>query len=165
MKEIPEAKLVWVDETGISDNEAPVYAWAYSGVRAPGKCRGRAHRRVSIAASLQAGNLTSALVLEGGFITEAFIGFIDKCLVPSLQPGSVVILDNARIHQSSLIRKSLNDAGCELMFQPKYSPDLNPIEHCWSPLKAEIRKGMEANLEQAPKLYEKATEILRLRLT
>jgi transposase len=109
------------------------------------------------------GEITSALVLDGGFTTEAFVGFIDKCLVPSLQPGSIIILDNARIHQSSLIRKSLNDAGCELMFQPKYSPDLNPIEHCWGPLKTDIRKAMEADLEGFPKLFEKTTEILRSR--
>jgi len=28
--------------------------------------------------------------------------------------------------------------GCRLVYQPPYSPDLNPIEHFWSHLKQKI---------------------------
>ena len=56
-------------------------------------------------------------------------------LVPRLKPGQIVIMDNASIHKTDATRKLIKEAGCELIFLPPYSPDLNPIEHFWADLK------------------------------
>ena len=61
----------------------------------------------------------------------------------------VVIMDNAsfeqarclRGHKSDKIRVSIENCGAELLYLPKYSPDLNPIEKCWFPLKTKIKKA------------------------
>lgn len=58
-------------------------------------------------------------------------------LLPALPRGSVLVLDNARFHQSPTTAQ-LADPGCELMFLPPYSPNLNPIEHLWAALKARL---------------------------
>ncbi|GHU18441.1 hypothetical protein FACS189472_06780 [Alphaproteobacteria bacterium] len=64
-------------------------------------------------------------------------------LVPLLKKGQIVILDNASIHKAQEIREILKRVGCHLVFQPPYSPDLNPIEHSWSHMKQKIRSSTQ----------------------
>lgn len=61
-------------------------------------------------------------------------------VVPQLQPGHVLILDNASFHRSEKSKQLVEAAGCKLMFLPPYSPDLNPIEKCWANIKAKTRE-------------------------
>ncbi len=59
-----------------------------------------------------------------------------------LQPGQVVILDNATFHKGGRIQQLIELAGARLLYLPPYSPDLNKIENCWSWLKNRIRKHL-----------------------
>ena len=61
-------------------------------------------------------------------------------------------MDNAPFHTSKKIRDIIENAGCELLFLPKYSPDLNPIEHWWQKVKNTIKKELrkyDFNLDAA----------------
>jgi transposase len=65
--------------------------------------------------------------------------YLAKVLLPFLPAGSVIVLDNARFHGASSTRALVEAAGCELLFLPTYSPDLNPIEHVWAAFKNALR--------------------------
>ena len=67
---------------------------------------------------------------------------MSKCLLPKVQPGQVIIMDNASFHRSNRIREQIENAGCDLLFLPSYSPDFNPIEHWWHKVKTAIRKEL-----------------------
>ena len=67
--------------------------------------------------------------------TEVILSWVEQVLVPELEVGDVVIWDNASFHKSPKIKALIEEAGCELLFLPPYSPDLNPIEHFWAVLK------------------------------
>jgi hypothetical protein len=81
-----------------------------------------------------------------------FALFVGQILVPSLQPGQVVIWDNLSVHRNQKLRRSIEAAGCHLRFLPAYSPDFSPIEHAFSKLKTALRQAgarERAGLEDA----------------
>ena len=87
---------------------------------------------------------------------ERFTSWLKTHLVPHLQIGKIVVMDNAPWHKGQDIRDIIEKTGAKLIFLPPYSPDLNPIEHAWANLKAKIRKLSNENLT----IIKKITKIL-----
>jgi transposase len=77
--------------------------------------------------------------LRGAMKGMSFLGFLAARVVPMLRPGKVVIMDNPRIHHIDGVRQLIEEAKCRLLYLPTYSPELNPIEECWSKMKAGLR--------------------------
>ena len=133
--------LVWVDECGVEEVSDRTYARAPSGEKVIGNIAGKKVKRISvIAAYSQKKKLTATLRFRGYTNTAAFETWVKSCLLPVLEPGEKVILDNAAFHKSANIRAMIEKAGASLLFLPPYSPDLNKIEHQWATLKARIRR-------------------------
>lgn len=65
--------------------------------------------------------------------------FIEHSLLPKLQPGNILLLDNAPVHNMKNIKEIARSKGVMVLPLPRYSPDLSPIEMCWSKLKSIIR--------------------------
>ncbi|MET0155756.1 MAG: transposase [Rickettsiales bacterium] len=76
-----------------------------------------------------------------------FNAWLKDHLLPTLKPGMTIIMDNARFHKSPETKELIEAEGCKLLFLPPYSPDLNPIEHKWFPLKNDARKIMRTFLD------------------
>ncbi len=89
--------------------------------------------------------------MEGATTARVFETYVEKVLVPSLRAGQVVVMDNLGAHRPKRIRELIEQQGCELLYLPPYSPDLNPIEEAFSKLKHILRKigarGKEALIE------------------
>jgi transposase len=66
--------------------------------------------------------------------------WIETQLCPVLKEGQCVVMDNASVHKSPLVNELITKAKCTLIYLPAYSPDLNPIEHCWANFKKYLRK-------------------------
>ena len=63
-------------------------------------------------------------------VTLNAVGFeqwLAQHLLPSLKNPSVLIMDNSPIHRKNVIRELVEAGGHQLLFLPKYSPDLNDI--------------------------------------
>ena len=67
---------------------------------------------------------------------RVFRSYIEKVLIPELDPGSVVILDNLATHNSDTATRMLKPMGSHFLFLPACSPDLNPIDMAFPKLKA-----------------------------
>lgn len=117
------------------------------------RLRGRAPRGERLLAKVPHGHwktttLIAALGLEGvrcsamvdGAVNgDIFEAFVEQVLVPVLQPGDVIVMDNLSSHKRAQTRVLIESAGAELVFLPPYSPDLNPIEHVFSKIKQSLR--------------------------
>jgi transposase len=105
---------------------------------------GSRRHRTSILSVAQNAKLVAPFVFEGSCNTEVVDTGFEKVLLPALPKGSGIVLDNARFHQAPSTQKLVADAGCELLFLPTCSPDLNPIEPLWAKLKAALRRILPA---------------------
>lgn len=86
--------------------------------------------------------LLAPFTVEGACNRLVFETWLENCLVPVLEPGQVVIVDNATFHKGGHIKQLIEQAGAQLLYLPPYSPDFNKIENCWSWLKSRIRKQL-----------------------
>ena len=85
--------------------------------------------------------MVAPMVLDGPMDGNAFIAYVEQVLVPELDNGDIVIMDNLPAHKVSGVRQAIENAGANLLYLPPYSPDFNPIEMAFSKLKAMLKKA------------------------
>lgn len=101
--------------------------------------------------------LTAPAVFDGPIDNASFLAYVEQVLVPSLQPGDVVVLDNLAVHKQPAVRTALEGAGAQLRFLPPYSPDFNPIEQAFAKLKAFLRA-------LRPRSFDQVTDLIAIAL-
>ena len=132
---------MFVDESGFNLAMSPQYAYAPEGQRAIGRVPKNRGENTSLIAALSLDEgVTAAMTLRGAVDGLAFEVYILKVLCPLLRPGQIVVMDQLRSHKNVEVRNAIEARGCELVFLPSYSPDLNPIEQAFSKLKAFIKR-------------------------
>jgi transposase len=135
--------IVYVDESGMDNREDYSYGWNERGQRFHALKSGRRQGRVNMIAALCKGQLMAPFTVEGSCNRSVFEIWLETCLIPVLKPGQVVVMDNAPFHKGGRIEQLIQQAGCELLYLPAYSPDFHRIERCWSWLKSRIRKQLD----------------------
>ena len=98
-------------------------------------------------AALRHDRIDAPWLLDGPINGEKFRLYVDKLLVPTLQPGDIVVMDNLGSHKGWAVRRAIRSAGAKLFFLPKYSPDLNPIEQVFAKLKHLLRKAQARSFD------------------
>lgn len=117
------------------------YGYAPKGQRCWGVWNWHERGRKNVIGALLGASLLTACIFETTIKSNIFEAWLSEDLIPKLPPGSVVVMDNAPFHKAQPIQELLEKHGHQLLLQPKYSPDLNPIEHKWAQLKALRRKN------------------------
>ena len=131
---------MYVDESGIDKFMSREYGWALKGQKVIGEVSGKRYARESFVAGLNERQIIAPFCYKGTCDTTLFNFWLANFLLPALTPGHTLVMDNATFHKSEETRQLINNAGCQLLFLPPYSPDLNPIEKCWANIKAKIKK-------------------------
>jgi len=98
-------------------------------------------------AGLRCDGVSAPFVIDRPMNSAIFLAYVQRCLVPTLVPGDIVILDNLKPHKAKGVREAIEAAGATLRYLPPYSPDLNPIELAFAKLKALLRKAAERSIE------------------
>ena len=153
------AKLVFIDETGTSTAMTRLRGRARRGRRVIGRVPWGHWKTMTFVAGLRRDGITAPFVIDRAMTGAIFVEYVRQCLVPTLKPGDIVVMDNLSAHKRDEVRELIEAAKAELHYLPPYSPDLNPIEQAFSKLKARLRTAQERSLDA---LWQRIGKLLDL---
>jgi transposase len=140
-------RLVFIDETWIKTNMAPLRGWGLRGQRLDARVPHGNWKTLTFLAALRHDRVDAPCVIDGPINGDLFTAYVEQVLVPTLRPGDVVVLDNLASHKGRRARRAIRQAGAHLLFLPPYSPDLNPIEQLFAKLKHLMRAAEPRTVE------------------
>jgi transposase len=144
---IDPSRLVFIDETWTKTNMAPLRGWAARGQRIMARVPHGHWQTMTFLAALRHDRIEAPWLIDGPINGERFRLYVEQCLVPTLRPGDIVIMDNLGSHKGKAVRRAIRAASARLFFLPKYSPDLNPIEQFFAKLKHWLRKAAQRSAD------------------
>jgi len=139
---------VFIDETWIKTNMAPLRGWGPRGKRLKAHAPHGHWRTMTFLGALRHDRLTAPCVFDGPINGACFLAYVEQQLVRTLKPGDIVIMDNLGSHKSKAVRNAIRAAGARLWFLPPYSPDLNPIEQAFAKIKHWMRMAQKRDMEE-----------------
>lgn len=139
---IEPERFVFVEECSSNTSLAPLYGWAPRGERAHQKAPRNWGKNITLLSSIgKERGMGASLVVEGSTNGMVFQTYLEDVLLPTLERGQIVVMDNLSAHKGERVRELIEGKGCELIYLPPYSPDLNPIEQAFSKFKSYLREA------------------------
>lgn len=140
-------RLVFIDETWIKTDMAPLRGWGPKGRRLRGFAPQGHWRTLTFLAALRYDTMIAPCVFDGPINGECFRAYVTQQLVPTLCEGDIVIMDNLGSHKGKAVRAAICSAGARLWYLPPYSPDLNPIEQSFAKIKHWMRMAQKRTVQ------------------
>ena len=119
-------RLIFVDECGTHTSLAPLYGYAPRGQRLYLSVPRNRGKNTTLLSSMSLEGIGPSLTVEGATTSRVFETYVEKVLAPSLKEGQVVVMDNLSAHKGERVRELIERRGCQLLYLPSYSADLNP---------------------------------------
>ena len=149
-------RLVFIDETAVTTKMVRHYGRCRRGERLVAKVPHGHWKTMTLVTALRIDSLTAPYVIDGAMDGPTFLAYVEQVLVPTLNKGDIVFMDNLRTHKVEGVREAIEAVGATtLRYLPAYSPDLNPIEQAFAKLKAALRKGAARTVKALWKLIGK----------
>ncbi len=140
-QELDPERLLFVDEMGANTSLHTLYAWSKRGERARCSVPRNRGKNTTLLASMSVEGIGPSLAITGTVDAPVFEAYLERVLLPELGTGRILVMDNLSAHKTKKVRELVEEAGCELLYLPPYSPDLNPIEEAFSKIKGVLRKA------------------------
>jgi transposase len=157
---IDAERLVFVDEMGSNTSLFSLYAWAPRGERARCSVPRNRGKNTTLLASMTTEGMGPCVAVVGATTRVVFETFVERLLAPALSPGQVVVMDNLGAHKGERVGELIQERGCELLYLPPYSPDLNPIEEAFSKVKGVLRRAGARTREALIEAMGRALEVV-----
>jgi transposase len=135
------AHLIFFDETAVSTNMVRPNGWSPRGERLVGHVPMGHWKTMTFIAGFRQTGIVAPMVIKGAMNGEAFLAYIEQCLVPTLKRRDVVVIDNVPFHKAPGVQEAIEAGGATLRYLPPYSPDFNPIEMVFHPLKTFLQQS------------------------
>jgi transposase len=133
-------RLKFVDESSVNLAMTRLYGRAPAGERAVGSVPQNYGPNVTMLGALGTQGLQAVMTVDGATDADVFRTSVKQVLGPTLSPGDIVVMDNLQAHKAVGVQQAIARHGARLLYLPPYSPDLSPIEPCWSKVKTALRK-------------------------
>lgn len=140
MAKVPADKLVFLDESGLNLSMGRSHAWVRKGTEHVDRRPMNWGKNLTL---LGAVRLSGWVQMTAQFATangERFLRWLTRRLLPRLQKGDVLVMDNLRAHHHPGVAPACASHGVRVLYLPPYSPDLNPIESGWALQKQYVRR-------------------------
>ena len=148
-------RLKFLDEAGSTISMTRLYGRAVRGERIYEPTPQNYGENITMLACLSANGISAPMTVAGAVDGLVFLEYVKQVLAPTLLTGDVVIMDNLGAHKVKGVGEAIAARGARVIYLPPYSPDLNPIEKCWSKIKiylraakARTRQALEEALKQ-----------------
>lgn len=141
-------RLVFIDETWIKTNMAPLRGWNKKGKRLKGYMPYGHWKTLTSIGALRSDGIQAPCVVDGALNGVSFKAYMEQMVKPILRPQDIVIMDNLGSHKNKSIREIVQSAGARLLYLPPYSPDFNPIEQAFSQIKHGMRYAQKRGVEE-----------------
>ena len=116
--------LVFLDESGVNTDLTRLYGRAPSSERAVDHAPLNTPKTTTVLSSIRLNGEKAFTTYQGGTTGERFVQYLKETLLPTLQPGDIVVMDNMRSHHVKAVREVLEETGMKVLYLPPYSPDL-----------------------------------------
>ena len=130
---------MFIDEAGCNLSMTLPYGRAPSGERLYEHRPSVRTKKTSLVGAMTTAGIVAMSTIAGSFNAARFLQWLQDELLPKIGPGKVLVWDNVKFHYNKDVLAAVAAAGCSVLKMPPYSPDLNPIEECWSKLKHFVR--------------------------
>ena len=158
--EVNLRRWVFLDESGAKTNMTRLYGRSFDGQRLVDSTPHGHWCTTTLLSAIRIDGALAAVTVEGATDADVFATYVQQVLVPGLQAGDIVVMDNLAPHKMPAVVEAIETAGAEVWFLPPYSPDLNPIEKMWSKIKAFLRKAKARTQEALHKAITAAFETI-----
>ncbi len=160
VKQIEPLNLVFLDETGVVLGLTRTHARSPGGSRVYDLKPFYRGARVTVIGAISLSGVVALMTLDGAMDGNAFQVFMEKCLVPQLWSGAVVVMDNLPAHKIAAIKPMIQAVGANVLSLSPYSPDFNPIELWWSQLKSFLRQFSPTTTNMVDVLIATAVDLI-----
>ena len=150
------SRLKSLDEAGSNLALTRLYGRAAPGERVAEGVPQNYGENLTMLAAIGLDGLQAPMTVNGAVDGAVFLTYVRGVLAPTLSAGDIVVMDNLKAHKVAGVREAIEARGARVEYLPPYSPDLNPIEKCWSKVKTYLRKAkartreaLEAALKEA----------------
>lgn len=140
-------KLVFIDETWAKTNMSRLRGRSLVGERLVAKVPHGHWKTTTLIAALGRQGMRCSMTIDGAVNRDAFEAFVEQILLPTLNAGDIVVMDNLSSHKGTQVKQLIESAGATMLYLPPYSPDLNPIEPAFSKLKQLMRSAAHRTMD------------------
>jgi transposase len=153
-------RLKFLDEAGSNLAMTRLYGRAAPGERVVDNAPQNYGENITMLATLSLAGIAAPMTVAGAVDGVIFRTYVEEVLAPTLSAGDVVIMDNLGAHKVSGVRQLIEARGARVIYLPPYSPDLNPIEKCWSKIKTYLRAAKARTREALEKALKEALQLV-----
>jgi transposase len=149
-------RVTFIEESGINRARTRRDGRAPRGERAGGSTPQHDGSNVTLVGALACTGLEAVRAIESATDTDVCLAYGQEVLCPTLHAGDIVIADKLSARKAAGVQAALAAKGARLLYLPPDSPDLNPIDCCWSKIntflraaKGRTREALEAAVRRA----------------
>jgi len=153
-------RLKFLDEAGSNIAMTRLYGRAGRGERIYEGVPRNYGENLTMLATLSLSGIDAPMMIEGAVDGLVFVRYVEEFLAPTLSKGDVVLMDNLKARKVAGARQAIEARGAKLIYLPPYSPDLNPIEKCWSKIKTYLRAAKARTREALEQALKEALQLI-----